>query len=854
MSRLQLSDEELHKNYLNKVDACQYLEIKKDFLVKCVKEGYLNSYYKFNKNREMYYKKSELEILRKKSNDFHQNYYTFAECYQFISKNKLHLIKRNGIPPYARNGKFHAQLYSINCEELKRFIDQGKHLRKLDISIKDLDDYYITNDAIDLLGLSKDIFKKLCKQEKIRFYAMGSYTYYNKYDINRLKTIQEEKIKEHEGFITRKEALRKYPQNIVVAATKYPIDLYLKRTYKSGYVLYRESELIAENQKYEPFREMYNVVGNNPSEIINKKLDAYKSSENIDFPKFENESPFTSSKWYIFICLKLEKSNACTQSINAYGNRFVYCTQYIVELLNTYKNNEIFYCKTSEIIEFIGTIPISYTIIIKDFLSYIYSEIKNDLIKFNLNDKKLFNIKQINRYVYNLTNKPKDLVSADIYLTHEFIECINYSMNLNLHITKGLKEIEKTSKVNYISTWLYVLIHLNNGWRNGDVVEFNDIQINDLLEFFKINDIQWFKLNILTLEQARLITSRIINRNFILSKTQAKGYFFCSDDLSIPIASAIIILHFQKRYNAKILEHLTTNLMEFYTKYNEPTISQLRKYFEEINLVNFVFKSRKMNCTLLSYIYSITIEEDSNKALQFAQKVRAHKDIASTLHYVHIEKMDIQFLSSQLFERGEFGYIYELINNRINNKKQSTLSLEEKTSQIKVIKATLKNMVNVEIIGGFLNGYAKEKNEITTEINNKSFIELSDILYKIHIQSMPSKEIHIQCLISGKCNKVDKNISCRYCAYAIPNLYALNDICQNAVCNLNDYHNENVKGKQIKLSVKINHDLELLSQAISLYGKELVYSFMNISRENYYDQVIRVKEPIDIRLNNKLKC
>ena len=578
------------------------------------------------------------------------------------------------------------------------------------------------------------------------------------------------------------------------------------------------------------------------SQIFEDKLKIQNDLYDGLIDRFKENSSYTAQQWMKFVYKKLNKIQGKKETINSRINELVYTTISLNNMLNKYNKKEFYQLTTADIIEFLGQIPLAHCDNIYQFLKVEYQTLHTQLQNNNIKNRGLYNVKNIGKHIQLMRSKTNNLGTADIYSVEEFLECINYSSRLEFHIAKSIEEIKQKGTIQYVSSWLYVLIHLNNGWRNGDVKDFQPPYIDDLIDDYGIDDYEWFHNNFLNIAEARLIISRIINNEIKMSKTRVQGYFFCSDDLAIPIATAIIIIRKYKQLQSEVIQEKDDYFLTFGTKYNTPSQNLLKKYFVDMENKSFKFKSLKMNATLLSYIYSLTLEDSREKVLIFAQKVRAHKMETSTLHYIKIEKRDIEALSRQLFERGEFGYIYDFLRAKIDGQ-QNRIVFEERTNKIIEIKEKLRTSYNVEIISGFLNKVTREREEVLSKIENMSLREMEQKLHQIYIGSLPSKELHIQCLVSGECPKYGNEANCKSCPYAIPTVYALNLICQNASKNLWRYHKESIVGEKIKLSVKIEKDLDLISEAINKYGAQVVYSFMKIPREEYVHQVTEVVEP-----------
>ena len=93
----------------------------------------------------------------------------------------------------------------------------------------------------------------------------------------------------------------------------------------------------------------------------------------------------------------------------------------------------------------------------------------------------------------------------------------------------------------------------------------------------------------------------------------------------------------------------------------------------------------------MTYLYFIANTSGDNKALIYAQELRRHVNIKNTTHYVNFDIEQIESLSKQLFQRGEFGYIHALLSQKVLGNGE-TGSFEEMTNQIMQINAVFRSV------------------------------------------------------------------------------------------------------------------------------------------------------------------
>lgn len=108
----------------------------------------------------------------------------------------------------------------------------------------------------------------------------------------------------------------------------------------------------------------------------------------------------------------------------------------------------------------------------------------------------------------------------------------------------------------YESVWLYTLVHLNNAWRHWDCIEIPRVSFDGT----SIGDnIEWIQNNEICIEDAKTIVRKIQIKNLKHSKTGAPRYFYCSEQLIIPLAYAIILCEMRTR----ALNPLSDTLIDF---------------------------------------------------------------------------------------------------------------------------------------------------------------------------------------------------------------------------------------------------------------------------------------------------
>ena len=72
---------------------------------------------------------------------------------------------------------------------------------------------------------------------------------------------------------------------------------------------------------------------------------------------------------------------------------------------------------------------------------------------------------------------------------------------------------------------------------------------------------------------------------------------------------------------------------------------------------------------------------------------------------------------------------------------------------------------------------------------------------------------------------------------------AIKDISLDFYENILNYHKEKSPAKKLKLSVLLNHNIEVFASAIETYGGDLVYSFMDHEEHEIEELFKEILEP-----------
>ena len=136
---------------------------------------------------------------------------------------------------------------------------------------------------------------------------------------------------------------------------------------------------------------------------------------------------------------------------------------------------------------------------------------------------------------------------------------------------------------------------------------------------------------------------------------------------------------------------------------------------------------------------------------------------------------------------------------------------------------------DIEVATGILNSVDKERKEVLSKIDKMNFEQILGCFNDIVLKKNPSRIKGILCFIGlNNCNEENKD--CVKCKDAIVTVYALNTIAKRLVNLLLEYHSTEFIGEKIKLSHTIFHYRERIKEAMAMYGRDIVYSYMQLEK------------------------
>lgn len=682
------------------------------------------------------------------------------------------------------------------------------------------DKYYSSSEAKSLLNLTTPQWKIMRREEGLTDTILGGIRHYLKESIDQLK-VRQQKLKDEYYISDEVQELLKLQYHslhskLIDARKKVPTVFRGVHPLKRMSYIYPKSivnEIVQENE----LREVVTSLSDN--------IDAYEyvlKSLEIDF---HNNDSVTCKGWQEYVHRALRNTNESVETIHYTVFRYAKCTGILIDFL---ADKEIYELTSNRInlALFNENIPLLYQKVFYSFINSIY----NKLIE--KNKRKLFKLERIiNPYQKEIIPKDKT-----IYNYEDYKSLFNFATNLPLHKRKAIEDVKKQMNqkfitqnasykikkqrtYNYDSSWLYVLVHLNNAWRHKDVVRFPKIDLNEL-SVPNIN-LEWLEQNDLSYEDARRIIRQVMRKDLRTTKTNATNRFFCSEDVTLSLATAAVICELRRATITPNYDYL----ISFKSIRNEFSSRCKLIFFKDFN-EEFIFENRKMNRSLLSYIYHLLVKKGhAQAALEVAQRLRAHFDFETTNIYIYIPEEELNNLTHQLFVREHFGYIPDLFAEVLFGNENDR---EKRTEEIVAVKEMFGDVYNIESTAGFLNTIQAEKKKVSDMILSMGFEEAADYMFKLDTQLLPSKEDHVQCLI-GIENCTKHNIACRNCSMSVPNFYALSSLAEsltNRIQQLTSLEKQGYEAEKTKIANIFSVEMDQWKRATEKFGKDVIYQFI----------------------------
>jgi hypothetical protein len=658
--------------------------------------------------------------------------------------------------------------------------------------------------------LRKDFESLLFKQTET--YNKLLQNYYTLREINKLYKEESNSVRINSGNLSR--------------MTKIDIPkIARKGKFKMIEVLYLKSDVDRYLYEVKKEREIIQLYDTTTSDFYSTFLKILQ----IEDVNFSPNASKTKDLWFQFVKMKLTKQRATKLTRNAKVGMYKQTTRLLIDIT---KEKELFKLTEKEL-----NLCIFNDLVGISFQNEIYSFLYNINQFFEQFGKRIFDLNKLN--YRKKRNKPstKESYTIDEYLSLNSFVC-DYERQKKLvieDIKVALTNIKEYKKLD--SMWLYVLLHLNNGWRKSDVINFPRYP-SHLFNSYDLNCINSIEKLNLTYEEALKIVNYYKVQWYKHNKTNVKAEFYCSSFLTIPLAYAILICEFRCRM---LHLHDEKNLINFRNRRNKIPNSTHDNFFKDFK-PNFKFESRKMNRTVL-LLTTAVINQGLNETIEIAKHLRGHRDIETSNIYIQIPQEHLNFITKQLFDTGYFGYVYDAVGNLLLG--EHPVVRTNRTARSLKIREIFGDIVKLEDTATYLKSLSLKREELGKYLEKVPKEELQKKMNLINMGLSPAKEENYQCFFSS-C--IANTIDCNKCPFSIPHFYALSGICNRILRTLSNYNlaimDRNLpEGELSKLTRLFLYDYEKILEAINTFGIEIVEMFMETEYQDFENMVNKLSEP-----------
>ncbi|MGC7872442.1 helix-turn-helix domain-containing protein [Desulfosporosinus sp. SYSU MS00001] len=425
------------------------------------------------------------------------------------------------------------------------------------------------------------------------------------------------------------------------------------------------------------------------------------------------------------------------------------------------------------------------------------------------------------KYVVFKSKKTKR--EKEIYSPEAFYSFYRYVKDLMLHLPNAI------NNQYYANMWAYTIMHLTDAWRATDIV-FNMPKID--ISSIQVDSFDWFKANVLSITQCQKVINQLYLhfRSIRTSKTTTFVTFLVEPELVEPLSTALIIseLHRQKEAQSFLLESFIYGERKTVATSGKNRHQEFFKFNSSLE----PFKSLKFNNSTLTYFfYSIGDEDgnDSDVALELTQRIRSHNRAETTAIYVQATNRDgsLNQVSSNLFRRGHFGWLYNYLILLASEKVDVTRTMEEKTEAIVTLRNQLGSPNQAEKWAQFLLKIKQKRNSVMTRLAKLSKESLIEIIIKIFKGEMPSKTENAQCITHPICEYPRLN-SCYSCPNIIPKNYLFIELSGEFDRLINSIETTQYSTIRKKDSYFLLNLLLLLDEGIKFFGGEYIEAFIEM--------------------------
>ncbi|MFA2839688.1 hypothetical protein AB1I77_00210 [Bacillus paranthracis] len=827
--------EETEEKYLNETEAAYNLGFKETITGKSITgQKRIKEFITFCDSEKIDYKhyangfnKAFLYVNKKQLIHFLETHIANVELTKKFNINhvQFNIVERRNNPKRICLSKM---IWFYRIEDVKYF----------EIFNINLEEYYALDEAATILGMDKSKLQVIIKEEEIEILELSRLQLY----------ISKETVKEIAEKIENIKENYCSPNEFKKMCGKYPTSNKcinsIKTTTLIRYVFKTNAGFVFSKEEVQEYKNKIDLQ-EKIKRTISKKLpievfEDWLETKEISFSK---NSAYTEEKWYSYCKEKLSLTERNPKSMRNLIRDLVDCSEYLSDLT---KEKELYSFTSNEINLklFNSSIGVVKQVQLYSFLKEFHAKLIVYLSG-KEEKKKTFDMSRIiNPYQYETKEKPKET-----YDYKEYMKIYNY-IKEKKHKQKAISDAERIiqgknkEKISYYaSSWLYVLTHMGNAWRHGDIMDMPMVDF----ESIGINSLETLKTRDLTKEEAITIVNQVKRKDLKVNKTGATNRFNCPEDLAIPFANAIIICSIIAKECTHLIissEFAETRIIDFGIK-NDDKFGQKAHniFFENFEIDGFQFQNRKMNRTVLVLMYMVLVKKGKGgAALELSQRLRAHEDFETTNIYLVIPQHELDALSESLFSRKNFGYIPDLMADILLG---DTKDRDQRTKEIITINTTFGGIHKLEATSGFMNRTLAERQKVADQIFNMGIDKVTELMFDLQANVLTSNEENYQCLVSPNCQKPHLE-SCKDCPFAVPNFYAISSLVKDFKTSIfefvTDFDPNTFEGEKTRLMNVLYKDLDHLERAMQRFGEEEVFHFFEGGKEEYNELVDLIGE------------
>ncbi|MCC2502134.1 hypothetical protein [Bacillus paranthracis] len=703
--------------------------------------------------------------------------------------------------------------------------------------------YVVKEQVAKKLGITADNVEKVAKEYNIeKRKEKGSvYTYLKKEDVLFLIDKQNELWEQvRNDYLTTEETLqilniahktlgqRGFKENLrsifvppLLCTIRDGINFRQGRT-----LIYFKKDVLSFNEKRKREKNIENIIHQSEAPIYDVLLTALQEAD-IDFNDNGKE---TAQYWFTYVKRKSSKSKASRATTKKEIRMLFNTTILLTEMTNL---KELFTYTERELNLAIFNSNVNKTVQTEmyKFLRQVSETREIAGVSTSYNFKKLNN-------VYKKPNRVQN--EKTIYSIEEYISLIDYTKDIVQHKKRAIEDIQlqikKEKHSHRDSSWLYVLLHLNNAWRHYDVASFPriNLQQTQIGKMETLDALEWIEKNSLSEQDIITIINQVRAMSFVHSKTKKKRHFFCSQELMAAFAHAAVLCELR----CQISQPLSHALIDFNNR-TKTFKEVLKKAFFEGYDNNFIFKSKQMNRTLISYVYSVIKKTTNRNPLEITKFIRSHSNEETTNIYIDIPQEQLDFITNQIFDLGHFGYAYDALSELILQ--EPIDNREEQTQTSLALKEVFGNVYHIEQVARYLNRLSEEQQIVYKVIRGLSLEERKEIYNSIKLGQQPAKKEYFQCIYQT-CKFPNRD--CEKCQFAVPNFYALSQLEEEFQMNFNEFKEKfdstTKQGEKIRLSNLLYNYLYLIESAVKKFGKDEVSSFFKNGLEGFKKELLSI--------------